>query len=149
MTFALHLIMPSKQITFRVPAELYEKIKESPDNPTDCIKNALHQYFEEPRKIGIDCNQDDSKMIDILQEQNKDLKKQLEDLTKTCENFPDPKIIEVMEDKTTILEEQLQISHQKYEDLQQIYTNYMLQIQTLIKQKKIEGQKKKWFEFWK
>ena len=58
--------------------------------------------------------------------------------------------IDTQRDHIETLKEQLEKANQREEDLKQIHNNYMLQVQSLINQKAIEGPgaKKIWWKFW-
>jgi Arc/MetJ-type ribon-helix-helix transcriptional regulator len=57
---------------------------------------------------------------------------------------------EELEKHNQTLKEDLNQAHQDKETIQNLYDNYMRQVQTLINQKAIEapGEKKRWWKFW-
>ncbi|OEU52003.1 MAG: hypothetical protein BA871_03550 [Desulfuromonadales bacterium C00003096] len=107
----------SKQISLRIPENLYDRIEKTNDKTTNVIIKALEQYFNESSNS----NKEDKEEI------------------------------------IKILKEELQTSKKNYEDLKQIYHNYMVQMQAIIEQKTIEEPKNnitqlkiiKWLKFWK
>lgn len=86
----ISLIM-SKQISLRIPENLYDRIEKTNDKTTNLIIKALEQYFNESSNS----NKEDKEEI------------------------------------IKILKEELQTSKKNYEDLKQIYHNYMVQMQAI------------------
>ena len=57
--------------------------------------------------------------------------------------------VEEKEDLIIVLKEELEKAHQDKDNIQNLYDNYMRQMQTLIQQKAIEAPgQKKWWHFW-
>jgi esterase/lipase len=81
----------SKQISLRIPENLYDRIEKTNDKTTNLIIKALEQYFNESSNS----NKEDKEEI------------------------------------IKILKEELQTSKKNYEDLKQIYHNYMVQMQAI------------------
>ena len=96
-------------------------------------------------------------MIPNLEKQIEETQRKIKDLEENLKKAPDPIELaqlrtrsEELEKHNLTLKGELEKAHQDKENIQNLYDNYMRQMQTLIKQKAIEapGEKKKWWKFW-
>lgn len=92
-----------------------------------------------------------------LETENENLKSEIERLNVSLQEAPDRGEFsrlqarsEELEKHNSTLKGELEKAHRDKETTQNLYDNYMRQMQTLIQQKAIEapGEKKKWWKFW-
>jgi molecular chaperone GrpE (heat shock protein) len=78
------------------------------------------------------------------------LKSETERLTTSLKNAPDSNELTELKVRSEELEKHNETLKKDLENLQNLYNNYMLQVQSLINQKAIEapGAKKRWWQFW-
>ena len=78
------------------------------------------------------------------------LKTEIERLNTSLQEAPDPTEFVEIRARSRELERHNETLKKEVENLQNLYNNYMLQMQTLINQKVIEapGAKKPWWRFW-
>lgn len=124
--------MPGEKVrvSARIPEDLYEKCLQLYDNITIAINAGLDRLV----------NQDEDECLT-----SEDKRRQDEDSIR--------ELIAHLEEKellVIVLKEELLKAGKREEDLRTMHTNYMLQVQSLINQKAIDGPgQKKWWKFWK
>jgi predicted RNase H-like nuclease (RuvC/YqgF family) len=134
--------MTKRRITVFIPLEMYETIELSDyENVTAAVNMALHCLFKESDKIKLyeDKIKSYESKIKVLQNCEIELQAHLEEK----EN-----IIVELHNYDETLKAELNKASQREENFQTVQNNYMLQVQSLINQKAIEGTKKKWWRFW-
>lgn len=148
-----------QRINVSIPEELYSKVNKSKYGLTEAVVKGLELILSPDIEIKPGLLEKQELKIKELQEQIEKLKlleikpeilelqetriKELQNQLKTNDNNQQA-MHEEMRDYNEALKKEL-------EDLKQIHTNYMLQMQTVINQKAIEapGSKKPWYKFWK
>ncbi len=167
-----------QRISCYISNELYSQLVQSKCNITEAVIKGL-EYVLKPaaeENSGVQRNiepadsngnnnliksledhvRDLNSRIEILDEQLKGKDKHIETLNKELEKAPDPIELTQMKTKSDGLEKhnqtlhrELEKAHQDKDNIQNLYDNYMRQMQTLIQQKAIEAPgKKKWWKFW-
>ena len=133
-----------KKIKTKVPGDLWEKVEDLGfDSPNTAIITALEKLISEPelkrsRKEQEIKIQELGNRLEEEQKRTRELQRELE--------------IKVEETQKQIkdLEKNIEKAERREIYLEEIHNNYMLQVQTLIKQKQIlaPGEKKQWWRFW-
>lgn len=168
-----------QRISCYISNELYTQLVQSECNITEAVIKGL-EYVLKPVKeensslqrdiepVNSNANnnliksledhvRDLSARIESLEEQLKVKDKNIETLNQELEKAPDPIELAQMKTKSDDLEKhnqtlnkELEKAHQDKDNIQNLYDNYMRQMQTLIQQKAIEapGNKKPWWKFW-
>jgi hypothetical protein len=125
-------VMPPEkiQISARISKELHDKCIQLYDNMTNAIVTGLE----------LACNADENKC-----NTNENNCKSNENNCKTDENS-NTELNALLQEK----DERIRELQKDKEAIQNLYNNYMLQMQTLINQRAIEapGAKKQWWRFW-
>jgi alanyl-tRNA synthetase len=147
-----------QRINVSIPVELYSKISDSEYGLTEAIIKGLELILSPEIKTKPELLEQQELKIKELQEKIEKLKlleikpeilelqetriKELQNQIKANDNNQQARL-EEMQDHNETLKKEL-------EDLKQIHTNYMLQMQTVINQRAIEapGAKKPWWQFW-
>jgi chromosome segregation ATPase len=147
------------QITVKLPIDLHATLSKATeegryDNMTAAVIIALKKELSEPTKMSEDIQNADMKVQRLTQE----LQKNVSDLQvmqatfKGIQRLTEEKDKQIEEKNKHIetLREELEKAHQDKDNIQNLYDNYMRQMQTLIQQKTIEAPgEKKWWQFWK
>ena len=116
-------------------------------------KQDTERYKKDIERIQKDLNQDISgykQDIEALQAENAKLKYSLKEAREPGELLQLRAKSEELERHNTTLKAELDKAERDKEDLKTTYSNYFLQVQTLINQKAVEapGAKKPWWRFW-
>ena len=116
------------RVSARIPKDLYDICLQRYDNITNAVNAGL--------KLLCSQSEDEAKTNEDKRQQNED------DSSKA--------LIEEKDRHIETLRKELEKSGQDKEAIQNLYNNYMLQMQTLINQRTIEapGAKKQWWRFW-
>lgn len=147
-----------QRINVSIPVELYSKITDSEYGLTEAVVKGLELILSPEIEINQEIFESQETRIKELQEQIEKLKflevkpgilelqetriKELQDQIKVNDGNQKARLEELQDHNETLKKE--------LEDLKQIHTNYMLQMQTVINQRAIEAPGiKRWFEFWK
>jgi hypothetical protein len=133
-----------KKIKTKVPGDLWEKVEDLGfDSPNTAVITALEKLICEPelKRSGKEQEIKIQELGNRLEEEQKrtlELQRELE--------------IKVEETQKQIkdLEKNIEKAERREIYLEEIHNNYMLQVQTLIKQKHIlaPGENKPWWRFW-
>ncbi len=141
-----------RKISVWVPYELYDSVLHAGyTSPT----NAVIQGFEMlTRAQSEDSPEEVRRQMQVIRGQMQAeidmLKNKIERLNAALQEAPDPtEFVEICA-RSRELERHNETLKKEVENLQNLYNNYMLQMQTLINQKSIEapGAKKPWWRFW-
>jgi len=147
------------QITVKLPSDLHSTLMKAIEegrynNMTAAIITALEKEISEPTEMSEDIQNTDKEVERLTQE----LQKNVSDLQVLQATFSG--IQRLTEEKDNQIEEkdrhietlktELEKAGHDKEAIQNLYNNYMLQMQTLINQKALEapGSKKPWWQFW-
>jgi hypothetical protein len=164
------LPMPPEEkhkINVWIPERLWKQIEllgyDSPTKSTIAAFEALalQEVTGSTQEI-IESNQEEIKkyqeiIIPNMEKQIEETQMKIKYLEENLRKAPDPIELaqlrtrsEELEKHNITLKGELEKTHQDKENIQNLYDNYMRQVQTLIKQKAIEasGEKKKWWKFW-
>jgi len=116
------------RVSARIPKDLYDICLQRYDNITNAVNAGL----------------------ELLCSQSKDEAKTHEDKRQQNEDDSSKALIEEKDRHIETLRKELEKAGQDKEAIQNLYNNYMLQMQTLINQKALEapGAKKQWWRFW-
>jgi len=116
------------RVSARIPKDLYDICLQRYDNITNAVNAGL----------------------ELLCSQSEDEAKTNEDKRQQNEDDSNKALIEEKDRHIETLRKELEKSGQDKEAIQNLYNNYMLQMQTLINQRTIEapGAKKQWWRFW-
>jgi predicted RNase H-like nuclease (RuvC/YqgF family) len=153
--------MPQEKVHVgaRIPKDLAVKCEQRYGNMTNAINIALELLFNQSENI-VDKNDN---IVDEIENNNRELKAQIEEKEKIIKELqaqnkePNKEILQQYEARITelkahneSLEKDKERAGQEKEAIQNLYNNYMLQMQTLIQQKSIEapGSKRPWWRFW-
>lgn len=133
-----------EKIKTKVPGDLWEKIEDLGfDSPNTAVITALEKLIGEPelKRSGKEQEikiQELGNKLEEEQKRTRELQRELE--------------IKVEETQKRIkdLEKNIEKAERREIYLEEIHNNYMLQVQTLIKQKQIlaPGENKPWWRFW-
>jgi len=157
-----------KKIQCWIPLDTWDKIVSMGyTSPTIAVTKAFEKLLEDPRE---DPQQvpNKSQGIPELKARNKEditgykeniksLNSEIERLHTVIMEAPDRSELSRLQARTEELEKhnstlmgELEKASQRENDLKNMHNNYMLQVQSLINQKAIEGpgEKKKWWKFW-
>jgi hypothetical protein len=165
--FSLAMSDTKRKISAWIPASLYDDIEKAGyTSPTVAVTKGLEllvraQLGDSPDTIGDKTETSGDSLETVrtqLETENKSLKNEIERLSLSMQETPDPREFarlqarsEELEKHNFTLKAELEKASQDKEDLKQMHNNYFLQVQTLINQKAIEapGEKKKpkW-KFW-
>ena len=132
-------IMPPEkiQVSARISKELHDKCIQLFDNMTNAITTGL--------EMTCNANENNCKTSENKCNTNENTCKTDENNSKTNENSNN-ELKALLQEK----DERIRELQKDKETIQNLYNNYMLQMQTLIKQRSIEapGAKKPWWRFW-
>ncbi|HEY3362155.1 MAG TPA: hypothetical protein VGK06_10145 [Methanosarcina sp.] len=143
-----------RKIQAWIPVSLWIKIDQIGfTSQTEAVTHAFKKLLEDQTRSKNDQNKsnmdqirsNEIKEFNQLREENEKKRHELQTRLEEKENI----IAELREHNNT-LKEELEKAHQDKESVQNLYDNYMRQMQTLIQQKAIEapGEKKKWWKLW-
>jgi uncharacterized protein (DUF3084 family) len=141
-----------RKISVWVPSELYDNVLHAGYiSPT----NAVIQGFEMlTRAQSEDSPEEVRRQMQVIRGQMQaeidTLKNEIQRLNISLQEAPDPTEFVEIRARSRELERHNETLKKEVENLQNLYNNYMLQMQTLINQKAIEvpGAKKPWWRFW-
>jgi seryl-tRNA synthetase len=141
-----------RKISVWVPYELYDNVlRAGYTSPT----NAVIQGFEMLTHSQSEDSPDEvRKQMQVIKGQMQaeldTLKNEIERLNALLQEAPNPTEFIEVRTRSKELEKHNETLEKEVENLQNLYNNYMLQMQTLINQKVIEapGAKKPWWRFW-
>jgi seryl-tRNA synthetase len=141
-----------RKISVWVPSKLYDSVLHTGyTSPT----NAVIQGFEMlTRAQSEESSEDIRRQMQVIRGQMQaeiyTLKTEIERLNTSLQEAPDPTEFVEIRARSRELERHNETLKKEVENLQNLYNNYMLQMQTLINQKVIEapGAKKPWWRFW-
>ena len=143
------------QVSARIPKPLYDKCNQSYENMTTAVIAGLELLIQqnETRCNAKEtrCNTNETK-AKTKNETNAIVHETICNTNETDHIIRELKTkVEEKEALVVVLKGELEKAHQDKDNIQNIYDNYMRQMQTLIQQKAIEapGEKKKWWVFWK
>ena len=130
------------QVGARIPKNLHDQCLQRYDNMTTAINLGLDLLIHQNVNM---CYQNENSIEGIkpeIFELQETRIKELQDQIKVNDENQTARLKEMQYYNETLKRE--------HEDYKQMHNNYMMQMQTIINQKVIEGSgKKKWFEFWK
>jgi chromosome segregation ATPase len=158
------------RVSARIPKELYDICLQRYDNITNAINaglELLRAQCEDKTKTNEDTrqqnkdtngqNEDKSRLVNNTRLHNEDERHTAEDVSSRGDTQElrarleeKDKQIEEKDRHIETLKAELEKSGHDKEAIQNLYNNYMLQMQTLINQKAIEapGAKKPWWKIW-
>ncbi len=145
-------------INAKIPISLHDSILTAVEtgkfkDKTTCITEALEKLFNNTQietKINLEILHDKEIEIQNLESALLDKYTEITRLHNVIQEAPDPIELAQMRTRSEELEKHNATLKNDLENLQNLYNNYMLQMQTLINQKAIEapGVKKPWWRFW-
>jgi len=124
-----------KRIGARIRVSLLNELQQAGyDSPTEAIQKGLELLVHESPSS-------------VQRETAGDKGETFED---SCETSEYKKEFESMHAENRLLNDHIATLKKELEDIKNMHTNYMMQVQTLINQKSIEapGAKKPWWRFW-
>jgi uncharacterized protein (DUF3084 family) len=141
-----------RKISVWVPSELYDCVLHAGYiSPT----NAVIQGFKMlTRAQSEESSEEVLRQMQVIRGQMQaeidTLKTEIERLNTALQEAPDPSEFVEIRARSRELERHNETLKKEVENLQNLYNNYMLQMQTLINQKAIEapGAQKPWWRFW-
>ncbi|WP_370574228.1 hypothetical protein [Methanomethylovorans sp.] len=132
-----------RKINAWIPIELYEKVVSAGySSTTEAIIKGLEMLFQDTKESSED-NLGYIKDIQLLHAENETLKEQIL-------KAPDPGEYIQLHTRCNELQEHNSTLKKDLQDLKDMHNNYMLQVQTLINQKAIQGPGKArpWWKIW-
>lgn len=130
-----------RKISAWIPQEMYDKlVSVGYSSPTDAIMSGLNLLLKEPHGV----------QIPISGGQEGTQSNKQEPLGDSAETRELRARVEELKDHNETLKAEIERAAQDKEKIQNLYDNYMRQMQTLIQQKAIEapGSKRHWWRFW-
>jgi dynactin complex subunit len=124
----------TKRIGARIRVSLLDELQRAGyDSPTEAIQKGLELLVHESSSVSRETAGDICETIDT-----------------SCETSEYKKEFESMHSENRLLNDHIATLKKELEDIKNMHTNYMMQVQTLINQKAIEapGAKKPWWRFW-
>ncbi len=125
----------TKRIGARIRVSLLNELQQAGyDSPTEAIQKGLELLVREsPSSMQRETAGDECETIDD-----------------SCETSKYKKEFESIHAENRLLNDHIITLKKELEDIKNMHTNYMMQVQTLINQKSIEapGAKKPWWRFW-
>ena len=148
-----------RKISVWVPAALYDNVLQAGyTSPTQAVIQGFEMLIQAQSEESSEVIRGQMQAIrGQMQAEINDLKKENERLNIVLQKTPDPLVLtelriksEEIEKHNETLKKELEKAGQDKEAIQNLYNNYMMQMQTLINQKAIEssGAKKPWWRFW-
>jgi dynactin complex subunit len=125
----------TKRIGARIRVSLLNELQQAGyDSPTEAIQKGLELLVHESS-------------LSVQRETADNMSETIDD---SCETLEYKKEFESMHAENRLLTDHIATLKKELEDIKNMHTNYMMQVQTLINQKSIEapGTKKPWWRFW-
>jgi hypothetical protein len=141
-----------RKISVWVPAALYDNVLQvGYTSPTQAVIQGFEMLVQAQSEESPEAIRGQMQVIrGQMQAEIDSLKSETERLTVSLKNAPDSNELTELKVRSEELEKHNETLKKDLENLQNLYNNYMLQMQTLINQKAIEapGAKKPWWQFW-
>lgn len=136
----------TKRIGARIRVSLLDELQQAGyDSPTEAIQKGLELlvHSSAPRETA-------GTIGGTIYNSCETLNDSCETLNDSCETSEYKKEFESMHSENRLLNDHIETLKKELEDIKNMHTNYMMQVQTLINQKAIEapGSKKPWWRFW-
>ncbi len=141
-----------RKISVWVPYDLYDNVlRAGYTSPTNAVIQGFEMLTRSQSKDSPDEVRGQMQVIrGQMQAELDTLKNEVERLNASLQEAPNPTEFIEIRTRSRELERHNETLEKEVENLQNLYNNYMLQMQTLINQKVIEapGAKKPWWRFW-